>query len=67
MHGLGYKRYGAQGGDFGAGVATFIALKDPSSMIGVHLSNLEIAPYTGAGSRPLSAAEKTYREVNTAF
>ena len=63
MRGLGYERYGAQGGDFGAGIATFMALKDPKPMIGVHLSNLEIAPYTGPGSRPLSAAEKTYREA----
>lgn len=67
MRGLGYERYGAQGGDFGAGVATFMALDDPKPMIGVHLSNLEIAPYTGPGSRPLSAAEKIYRERNDAY
>lgn len=67
MRGLGYERYGAQGGDFGAGVATFMALNNPQPMIGVHLSNLEIAPYTGTGARPLSAAEKTYRERNEAF
>src|SRR5947208_3011959 len=29
MQGLGYTRYGAGGGDFGAGVATFMALEDP--------------------------------------
>jgi len=67
IQGLGYERYGAQGGDFGAGVATFMAMNDPQPMIGVHLSNLEIAPYTGPGSRPLSAAEKAYRERNEAF
>jgi pimeloyl-ACP methyl ester carboxylesterase len=67
MRGLGYKRYGAQGGDFGAGIATFMALNNPKPMIGVHLSNLEIAPYTGSGARPLSAAERTYRERNEAF
>jgi pimeloyl-ACP methyl ester carboxylesterase len=61
MRGLGYERYGAQGGDFGAGVATYMALDDPEPMIGIHLSNLEIAPYTGPGSRPLSAAERAYR------
>lgn len=61
MRGLGYDRYGAQGGDFGAGVATYMALDDPQPMIGIHLSNLEIAPYTGPGSRPLSAAERAYR------
>jgi pimeloyl-ACP methyl ester carboxylesterase len=67
MRGLGYERYGAQGGDFGAGVATFMALTDPLPVIGVHLSNLEIAPYTGPGARPLSAAETIYRERNAVF
>jgi len=67
MHGLGYERYGAQGGDFGAGVITFMALDDPKPMIGVHLSNLEIAPYTGSGARSLSAAERTYRNRNEEF
>ena len=67
MRGLGYERYGAQGGDFGAGIATFMALNNPRRMIGVHLSNLEITPYTGPGARPLSAAERTYRERNEAF
>ena len=67
MRGLGYERYGAQGGDFGAGVATFMALEDPTPVVGVHLSNLEIRPYTGSGARPLSAAERTYLERNEAF
>lgn len=60
MRGLGYDRYGAHGGDFGAAVATFMALDDPQAMLGVHLSNLELQPYTGPGSRPLSQAERAY-------
>ena len=60
MRGLGYDRYGAQGGDFGAGVTTFMALDDPEPMVGIHLSNLEISPYTGPGSQPLSEAERAY-------
>jgi pimeloyl-ACP methyl ester carboxylesterase len=67
MRGLGYERYGAQGGDFGAGIATLMAMKDPTPMIGIHLSNLEITPYTGPESRPLSAAESTYLERNREF
>jgi len=67
MRGLGYERYGAQGGDFGAGISTFMALNNPRPMVGIHLSNLEIAPYTGPGSPPLSAAERIYRERNEAF
>jgi len=67
MRGLGYERYGAQGGDFGAGIATFMAMNDPTRVIGVHLSNLEIRPYTGPAARPLSPAEQTYLERNEAF
>jgi pimeloyl-ACP methyl ester carboxylesterase len=60
MRGLGYRRYGAQGSDFGSAVTTFMALDDPAPMLGIHLSNLDIAPYTGPGSRPLSEAERAY-------
>ena len=67
MRGLGYERYGAQGGDFGAGIATFMAIKEPMPVIGIHLSNLEIRPYTGPEARPFSAAEKTFLERNQAF
>jgi pimeloyl-ACP methyl ester carboxylesterase len=62
MRGLGYRRYGAQGSDFGSAVTTFMALDDPAPMLGIHLSNLDIAPYTGPGSRPLSEAERAYLE-----
>jgi pimeloyl-ACP methyl ester carboxylesterase len=67
MRGLGYARYGAGGGDFGAGVATFMALDDPAPVIGLHVSNLEIPPYIGSGSRPLSEAERAYRAQSEAF
>jgi pimeloyl-ACP methyl ester carboxylesterase len=60
MRGLGYDRYAAGGGDFGAGVATLLALDEPQSLIGIHLSNLELSPYLGEGSRPLSAEERVY-------
>lgn len=62
MRGLGYDRYGAGGGDFGAGIATFMALDNPGPLIGLHLTNLELTPFTGPGSRPLSAAEQAYLE-----
>jgi pimeloyl-ACP methyl ester carboxylesterase len=60
MRGLGYDRFGAQGGDFGAAVSTYLALDHPESVIGLHLTNLDNAPYTGPGSRPLSEAEIAY-------
>jgi len=60
MRGLGYQRYGAHGSDFGASVSTYMTLDDPTSMIGLHLNNLDNDPYTGPGSRPLSDAEQAY-------
>lgn len=60
MAALGYERYAAGGGDFGAGVATYMALDNPRPLIGLHLSNLEISPYLGPGSPALSKAEKVY-------
>jgi len=67
MRGLGYERYGAHGGDFGAGVATYMALDKPERILGLHLGNLEIPPYTGEGSRPLSDAEREYLAQNAAW
>ena len=60
MQGLGYERYGAHGGDFGAGVATHMALLEPDRMIGIHLSTAELSPYTGPGAPPLTAQEQAY-------
>jgi pimeloyl-ACP methyl ester carboxylesterase len=62
MQGLGYERYGAGGGDFGAGVATLMALDDPEPLLGLHLTTFEVAPYTGPGSRPLTEAERAFEE-----
>jgi pimeloyl-ACP methyl ester carboxylesterase len=42
MHRLGYTRYGAQGGDWGAQVATRIGALDPDHCAGIHL-NMPIA------------------------
>jgi pimeloyl-ACP methyl ester carboxylesterase len=60
MRGLGYERYGAGGSDFGSGIATYMGLEDPEPLIGLYLTNLELSPYAGPGSRPLSAAEGAY-------
>jgi pimeloyl-ACP methyl ester carboxylesterase len=61
MRGLGYPRYGAGGGDFGSRIATFMALDNPAPLIGLHLTNLELTPWTAPG-RPLSRAEQDYLE-----
>jgi pimeloyl-ACP methyl ester carboxylesterase len=44
MRELGYDRYLAGGGDFGAGVATFTALRHPEAVVGLHLTHPEIRP-----------------------
>lgn len=60
MQALGYERYGAHGGDFGAGVATFMARQQPDRVVGIHLSTPELWPWTGPGSPPLTAQEQAY-------
>jgi epoxide hydrolase len=41
---LGYARYGAQGGDWGAQVTTGLALRHPDHLIGVHLNMPAVIP-----------------------
>ncbi len=38
MDGLGYHRYGAQGGDWGSAVTTALASRHPDACIGIHLN-----------------------------
>jgi microsomal epoxide hydrolase len=47
---LGYTRYGAQGGDWGAIIIRQLGLVDPTHLIGLH-SNMCLAPQ-GGGSNP---------------
>jgi pimeloyl-ACP methyl ester carboxylesterase len=63
MRALGYDRYGAAGGDFGAGVATLLALDDPSSVTGIYLTTFELDPYRGPAASPLSTVERAYLAV----
>lgn len=55
--GLGYSRFGAQGGDLGAGVTNRLGLAYPDQLIGIHVTNLT-EPYLGPGARELSEAER---------
>jgi pimeloyl-ACP methyl ester carboxylesterase len=43
MAGLGYERYGAQGGDWGSMISTQLGLADPEHLAGIHL-NMVVAP-----------------------
>jgi len=42
MHALGYERYGAQGGDWGAGITTTMGEQQPDGLVGIHL-NMAVA------------------------
>ena len=51
MHGLGYEKYAAQGGDIGSGVSSWMALQHPERMIGIHLNYIpgSYKPYIPEG------------------
>lgn len=64
MHRLGYERYGAQGGDFGAFVAPALGRLDPERVVGVHVN---AATYGFIPFGPVDEAEPdTFTEVEKA-
>ena len=62
MTGLDYGRFGAQGGDWGATVATRLAMTLRDRVAGIHLNYIpgSYAPFLGPGSRPLSLGEEAF-------
>lgn len=59
--GLGYKRFGAHGSDWGASVTSHLALSYPNSVIGIHVTSVEM-PHLGPGAQELSEAERAFLE-----
>jgi microsomal epoxide hydrolase len=59
MSDLGYDRFGAYGGDIGAGVTAWLGLLHPKQVVGIHVTSVR-EPYLGEGVPPLSEAEKAY-------
>jgi pimeloyl-ACP methyl ester carboxylesterase len=57
LQGLGYARYGACGGDWGAAVTTYMALQQPERLLGIHLSALDNSP---APAEPFTDAERAF-------
>jgi pimeloyl-ACP methyl ester carboxylesterase len=51
MTGLGYDRFGAQGGDIGAGISSWLSKKYPENIIGLHLNYVpgSFKPYLRPG------------------
>ena len=65
---LGYQRYGAQGGDWGAIVNTQVALADPQHVAGLHLNMCTAAAPAGADANAgLSAAEAARMKARQTF
>jgi pimeloyl-ACP methyl ester carboxylesterase len=64
MQGLGYERYGAQGGDFGAAVTAYMALDEPEPLIGIHLHQIDTPPQVDV---PATEAEREYLEAVAAW
>jgi pimeloyl-ACP methyl ester carboxylesterase len=69
MAGLGYERFGAQGGDWGASVATCLGLMHPTRLTGLHLNYIpgSFKPYLGPGSRTLSATENAFLQAQESW
>lgn len=66
---LGYTRYGAQGGDWGAGVARWLGTYDSEHVAGVHLNFLTVAPpkedpWAGVTAEERARHEKRTLELN---
>jgi pimeloyl-ACP methyl ester carboxylesterase len=62
MAGLGYLRFGAHGGDFGAGVSTALGLYHADHIIGLHLNYIpgSYRPFLEKGHAELSKREKQF-------
>ncbi len=58
---LGYTRFAAQGGDFGAGVSTALGLRHPDRLLGIHLNYIpgSYRPYLAPGA-PLQPVEEEF-------
>ena len=69
MHGLGYERFAAQGGDIGAGVSTWLARRFPEQIIGAHINYIpgSYRPPIGDGLPPITAEEQAFLDTAAAW
>lgn len=59
MTALGYERFGVQGGDWGAGIGTWLALTAPDRVIGLHLNYIP-GSYAPFASGEMSDEEREF-------
>jgi pimeloyl-ACP methyl ester carboxylesterase len=81
MHRLGYTRYVAQGGDWGAVITDLLGAQAPDGLLGIHSNMAGVVPpdvatalaqnVLGAGGAPPSGLseeeERTYEQLNTFY
>jgi pimeloyl-ACP methyl ester carboxylesterase len=69
MRMLGYERFGAQGGDIGAGVSAWLGVRFPERVVGMHMNYIpgSYRPPLGAGHAPVSAAEQNFLDRAARF
>ena len=62
MAGLGYARFGAHGGDWGAGITARLGYAHPDRTIGIHVTAVSAIPYLGPDP-DLSDAERAFMQA----
>lgn len=69
MQGLGYERFGVQGGDLGAGVSAWLGHRFPEQVIGMHLNYIpgSYRPPMGDKMAPKSADEDAFLQRAARF
>jgi len=69
MDQLGYARFGAQGGDVGAGVSTWLARRFPEAVVGYHLNYISggYRPPLGDGQPPITDEERAFLDSASAW
>jgi pimeloyl-ACP methyl ester carboxylesterase len=64
---LGYARYGAHGGDLGAGVTTRLAARHPDAVAAIHLLAVAAPDLDAEDAPPLTDAERAYLDAASAW
>lgn len=66
MDELGYEKFAAQGGDFGAGVTTALAMKYPEKITGIHLNYIPGSYHPVAGSEKNDLNQEEIQSIKDA-
>ncbi len=69
MDALGYRRFGVQGGDFGANISSRLAFLHHDRVVGLHLNYIpgSYRPYLGPETPPLTPAEEKFQRDDDAW